>query len=138
MDATEELRTTLEELEELGTATSRAEQQPEGWTQTPELLRDIERTLLTMSAGFHGVAALAAPTIAALRGQTSSGDLPDTGLSREQEVQLMSVLHDVSHDLAAAARACRNGRSIVEPLIARRMRSGDRNEYHRRGDESAA
>lgn len=106
-------------LAEAAERLSAAVEEPEGWRRAGPLLHDLERALLSLSAGWHNLAPLAAPTVAAFRSHAPHG--VDTGLSREQEVQLMSVLHDLSTDLSAAARSCRNARSIVAPLIARRL-----------------
>ena len=56
----------------------------------------------------------------AVAGSSSLGD----GLSREQEVRLMGALHDVAAAFARCARACREGRATVTPVIARSMRAG--------------
>jgi hypothetical protein len=94
-----------------------------GWSRAPQLLRDLERGLLSLSAGWQELAALAAPTVTRLRGHEGrpNGEPVDTGLSRGQEVQLISALHDLATELVASARSCRNTRRIVEPLIELRM-----------------
>jgi hypothetical protein len=97
-----------------------AAEEPAGWRRAPGLIQELERALLTLSAGWHSLAPLAAPTVAALRSHEPASNVP-TGLSRSQEVQLISALHDLSTDLAGAARACRNTRAIVEPLVLRRL-----------------
>ena len=42
-------------------------------------------------------------------------------LSRENEAHLMATLHQVASGIAQCARACRTGREIVAPLIARKV-----------------
>jgi hypothetical protein len=39
------------------------------------------------------------------------------GLSREQEVRLIATLHDVAAAFARCARACRDGRLAVTPVL---------------------
>ena len=51
--------------------------------------------------------------------QLAAGATPGTtGLSREQEVRLMGAMHDVAAAFAGSARACREGRSAVTPILA--------------------
>jgi hypothetical protein len=42
------------------------------------------------------------------------------GLSREQEVRLIATLHDVAAAFARCARACREGRLAVTPVLTTR------------------
>ena len=104
-----------------------ATQAPTGWRQAPDLLRDLEGSLRALSAEWVELAALAAPTIAArCRRRPVMSTSTETGLSREQEVQLISALHDLAGALTRAARASRECRSVVEPLVERRrLMAGD-------------
>jgi hypothetical protein len=77
----------------------------------PDSLAALEEALQLLSAAWYRLAADASPGI----------DTRHDGLSREQEVQLMSTLHDVAAAFARCARACRDGRSTVTPLIDRRL-----------------
>jgi hypothetical protein len=52
-------------------------------------------------------------------------------LSREQEARLIATLHDVAAAFARCARACREGRSAVTPVIAG-CASDEEIEYERR------
>jgi hypothetical protein len=110
-------------LERTRTAVAAAAREPDGWREAPAQLRALERALIDLSARWTAVAALAAPTIGRLRdGEVSPPSAP--GLSREQEVSMISAFHDVAADLAAAARSCRNGRAVIAPLIERRIGAG--------------
>ena len=54
-------------------------------------------------------------------------------LSREQEVRLVGTLHDVAAAFARCARACRDGRAAVTPVIVRGMaakRLGNQRRVH--------
>jgi hypothetical protein len=81
-------------------------------TAAPASLEDLQEALQVLSAAWYRLAA-----------DASSWSLGD-GLSREQEVRLMGALHDVAAAFARCARACREGRSTVTPVIARSMRAG--------------
>lgn len=72
----------------------------------PESLASLQEALQVLSAAWYRLAADAVPGI---------------GLSREQEVRLIGTLHDVAAAFARCARACRDGRSAVTPLISRSM-----------------
>ena len=69
----------------------------------PESLGNLQEALQVLSTAWYRLAADAAPA---------------TGLSREQEVRLMGAMHDVAAAFARCARACRDGRSAVTPLIS--------------------
>jgi hypothetical protein len=127
MNLTEDPHTGVSAIEALGDRLARRAREPNSWADAPHLLLLQERALLDLSASWCGVASSAAPTIAGLRHRDHRTGAPsiETGLSREQEVQLISILHDVSADLTAAARSCRNARSIVEPLVGLRLRSAN-------------
>lgn len=94
---------------------------PESWEAAPALLSNLEQVLLLLRASWCEIAARAAPTIAERRWAIPGRSDAETGLSRGQEVQLISALHDLAADLTGCARSCRNVRTIVEPLIDRRL-----------------
>jgi hypothetical protein len=73
----------------------------------PDSLASLQEALQVLSAAWYRLAADAVP---------GAGRL-----SREQEVRLIGALHDVAAAFARCARACREGRSTVTPVIARRM-----------------
>jgi hypothetical protein len=94
----------------------------------PASLDSMQEALQVLSAAWYRVAADASADIVererpigAAVGSWPHGD----GLSREQEVRLLGALHDVAAAFARCARACREGRSIVAPIIARSMRAGN-------------
>jgi hypothetical protein len=73
----------------------------------PDALVSLEEALQVLSAAWYQLAADASP-----------------GLAREQEVHLMGTLHDVGAALARCARACREGRLAVTPIIGRHVAAG--------------
>jgi hypothetical protein len=75
-------------------------------TSAPDSLASLQEALQVLSAAWYRLAADAVP---------SAGRL-----SREQEVRLIGALHDVAAAFARCARACREGRSTVAPIIAGR------------------
>jgi hypothetical protein len=87
-----------------------------------------------LSAAWYHLAADASPGIVGHRRGCGS-EAPSwrrfDRVSREQKVRLMATLHDVAAAFARCARACRDGRSTVTPIIGERVASDDR----RRGDE---
>jgi hypothetical protein len=70
----------------------------------PDSLASSQEALQVLSAAWYRVAADAAPR-------------RDGHLSREQEVRLIGALHDVAAAFARCARACRDGRSTITPVI---------------------
>ena len=70
-----------------------------------ESLASLQEALQVLSAAWYRLAA----------------DSPRSGggLTREQEVRLTGGLHDVAAAFARCARACRQGRSTVVPIMAR-------------------
>jgi hypothetical protein len=87
-------------------------------TVTPALAC-LEETLRTLSTACYELAADAAPAVVNRQGRGATFD-PSGRLSREQEVQLVSTLHEVAAAFARCARVCRDGRGVVAPLIAKR------------------
>jgi hypothetical protein len=125
------------ELVEAARSFQAAAEQPGGHQATPDLLADLEEGLQVLSAAWYQLAADASTEIAKHRGGESRGSswTEVHGLSREQEVQLMGTLHDVAAAFASCARTCREGRSTVTPIIARR--AAGRADIQSRGDNLA-
>lgn len=96
---------------------------PHSSATAPAALRRLEEALQALSASWYEIAADAAPAIIERRERrvAEAPYSPHRGLSREQEVHLMSTLHDVAAALARCARSCREGRSTVAPLLAARV-----------------
>jgi hypothetical protein len=93
----------------------------------PASLESLQEALQVLSAAWYRLAADASAGIAERERPkgAAAGSYPHRdGLSREQEVRLMGALHDVAAAFARCARACREGRSTVTPVIARSMRAG--------------
>jgi hypothetical protein len=86
-----------------------AAEEPTSHAAAPDSLAALEEALQALSAAWYQLAADAAPACPRV-----------DGLSREQEVRLMGSLHDVAAAFARCARACRDGRFTVAPIIARR------------------
>ena len=110
--------------------------QPGGLIAVPDALVSLEEALRVLSAAWYQVAADASPGIVE-RGLGPGSEAPSPprrdGLSREQEVRLMGALHDVAAGFARCANACREGRSAVTPIIARRAAAG-RADHRRHGN----
>jgi hypothetical protein len=71
----------------------------------PDSLASLEEALQALSGACYQLAADASPVY---------------GLPRELEARLMAALHDVAAAFARCARDCRDARSTVAPIIARR------------------
>jgi hypothetical protein len=106
------------DLVEAARAFHAAAQQPTSHEEAPESLASLEEALQALSAAWYQLAA-SAPQV--------------EGFSREQEVRLRGTLHDVAAAFARCARACREGRSTIMPITARRMATG-RADHPRRGN----
>ena len=81
----------------------------------------LDEALQALSSSWCEVAATAAPGVVESWDRRATGkpsSSPDPGLSHEQEVHLVSTLHDVAAAFARCARACREGGSTVAPLIS--------------------
>ena len=104
-----------------------AAQQPGCHIDAPEALASLEEALQVLSAAWYQLAADGSPGIVDRRPGRAS-EAPSRrrfdGLPREQEVHFMGTLHDVAAAFARCARACREGRSEVTPIIARRLAAG--------------
>ena len=124
MNTTGHLQDRASDLVEAARRFQAAAQQPESYAAAPDSLSALEDTLQALSAAWYQLAAHASPGIAAPRRDLDSDVLSwplVDGLSREQEVRLIGTLHDVAAAFARCARQCRDGRSAVTPLIARRV-----------------
>jgi hypothetical protein len=105
----------------------------------PASLEFLQEALQVLSAAWYRLAADASAGIVEreLPRGVAAGSWPHgDGLSREQEVQLMGALHDIAAAFARCARACREGRSTVTPVIARSMRAGKADAGHPDGELS--
>ncbi len=104
-------------------------EEPGSHAAAPDSLAALEEALQVLSAAWYQLAADASPGIVERRCGRGS-EAPSwprfDGVSREQEVRLMGTLHDVAAAFARCARACRDGRSTVGPIIARRVAGDDR------------
>ncbi len=124
MNTTSHLQDRAYDLVEAARNFQAAAHPPESYAATPDSLAALEDTLQALSAAWYQLAAHASPGIAARRRDLDSDVLagpPVDRLSREQEVRLISTLHDVAAAFARCARECRDVRSAVTPLIARRV-----------------
>jgi hypothetical protein len=94
----------------------------------PASLESLQEALQVLSAAWYRLAADASADIVERErpsGAAVGSEPHSERLSREQEVQLLGALHDVAAAFARCARACREGRSTVTPIIARSMRAGN-------------
>jgi hypothetical protein len=110
-----------EALLEAAQAFQTAAGKPHSSANAPAALGRLEQALQALSASWCDVAADAAPAIVERwnLGSTEAPSSPaDRGLSHEQEAHLMATLHDVAGAFARCARTCRDGQSVVAPLLA--------------------
>lgn len=99
----------------------------------PDSLASLQEALQVLSAAWYRLAADAVPTVlerSSAPGMDSGASRRGGHLSREQEVRLIGALHDVAAAFARCARACRDGRSTITPVIARRMPAGPAGAGH--------
>ena len=108
MTSPDPLRNAVSALVEAAQAFDRAAEARGSHRAAPDALALLQDALQALSAGWYRLAADAGVSM-------SRGDL-----SREQEVGLIGALQDVAAAFARSARACREGRSAVTPVIARR------------------
>jgi hypothetical protein len=113
MTSPDDLRTAVSALAEAAQAFDRAAGARGSHRAAPDSLASLQDALQALSAGWYRLAADAGAS-------GSGGDF-----SREQEVRLIGALQDVAAAFARSARACREGRATVAPVIARRMHAGD-------------
>ena len=96
---------------------------PGSHAAAPDALVSLEDALQALSGAWYQLAADASPGILARRGgrgcEPAAPPRVDE-LSREQEARLMGALHDVAAAFARCARQCRECRTAVGHLIARR------------------
>jgi hypothetical protein len=105
----------------------------------PASLESLQEALQVLSAAWYRVAADASASIVERERPSgvAVGSWPHRdGLSREQQVRLLGALHDVAAAFARCARACRDGRSTVTPIIARSMHAGEAGAGHSDGEPS--
>jgi hypothetical protein len=132
MEPGEDLSRRASELLEDARKFQSAAAQPGCIIGAPDALESLEGALQMLSAAWYQVAAEASPgRVERQLGPGSEAASPPRrdGLSREQEVRLMGTLHDVAAGFARCANACRDGRSAVTTINARRAaagRAGDR------------
>ena len=123
METADRLSTCASELLEEARRFQSAAAQPGSHVHAPAALASLEEALQVVSAAWYQLAADGSPGIVERRRERAS-EAPSrprpVGLPRGQEVRLMGTLHDVAAAFARCARACRDGRSTVTPIIARR------------------
>ena len=137
MNTADRLQQCTAELVEAARAFNASAEEPGSHAAAPDSLAALEDALQVLSAAWYQVAADSSPGIVERQRGRASGvpsRPPVDGLSREQEVRLMGTLHDVAAAFARCARACRDGRATVTPIIARRV-AAERPDRQRRGDE---
>jgi hypothetical protein len=137
MEPGEDLSRRASELLEDARRFRSAAAQRRSHVDVPVALVSLEEALQVLSAALYQVAADAAPGIVERLPGPGSDALSDPrrdGLSREQEVRLMGTLHDVAAGFARCANACREGRSAVTAIIARREGAGQEDD-RRHGNE---
>jgi hypothetical protein len=137
MEPGEDLSRRASELLEDARRFESAAAQPGCLVAVPDTLISLEEALQVLSAAWYQLAAGASPGIVERRlGPTSETQSPPRrdGLSREQEIRLMGTLHDVAAGFARCAKGCREGRSTVTAIIARRAAAG-RADDRRYGNE---
>jgi hypothetical protein len=101
-----------------------AAEAPASHAAAPDSLAALEEALQVLSAAWYQVAADASPRIVERRRPPGTERIPRPRrdvLSREQEAHFVGTLHDVAAAFARCARACRDGRSTMTPIIARRL-----------------
>jgi hypothetical protein len=109
MEVADRVSTSASELLEQARRFQSAAAEPGSHSDAPDALASLEEALRVLSAAWYQLAADGAPS-----------PPPSDGLSREQEVHLMGRLHDVAATFARGARVCREARSEVTPIVARR------------------
>jgi hypothetical protein len=128
MNTTDRLHRHAAELVGAARAFHACADEPGSHAAAPDSLAALEEALQVVSAAWYQLAADASPGNARRRrgrgSEAPSGSRLD-GVSREREVRLMGALHDVAAAFARCARACRDGRSTVTPIIARRVAGDD-------------
>ena len=127
METANTLNTRASELLEEARRFQSAVARPGCHTDAPDALASLEEALQVLSAAWYQVAADGSPGIVERqRGPASEArSRPQVdGLPRELEVRLMGTVHDVAAAFARCARVCREGRSEVTSILARRAAAG--------------
>jgi hypothetical protein len=130
MSSADPLQHRASELVEAARAFHEAAERPGSHVVASAVLESFEEALQVLSGAWYQLAADASPRIVDRRherGADAHSRQRVDGLSREQEVRLMGTLHDVAAAFARCARACREGRSTLTPMIARRETDGNWN-----------
>jgi hypothetical protein len=137
MEPGEDLSRRASELLEDARRFQSAAAQPGCHVAVPDALGSLEEALQVLSAAWYRLAADASSGIVERRlGPGSEAPSPPRrdGVSREREVRPMGALHDVAAGFARCASACRQGRSAVTAIVARRAAAG-RADNRRHGNE---
>jgi hypothetical protein len=128
MNTADRLHHRASELVEAAQAFHACAEEPGSHAAAPDSLATLEEALQVLSAAWYQLAADASPGIVEQRrgrgSEPRSGRRFD-GVPRTQEVRLMGALHDVAAAFARCARACRDGRTTVAPIIAGRVADDD-------------
>jgi hypothetical protein len=126
MTSQDPLRDPASALLEAADAFHRAAETRGSHLDAPESLASLQEALQVLSTAWYRLAANAVPGIDRTRRPGTGEDASPHGggVSREQEVRLIGALHDVAAAFARCARACREGRSTVTPLISRSVHVG--------------
>jgi hypothetical protein len=121
MNTARQLQYRASDISEASRGFQAAAEEPASHAAAPDSLAALEEALQVLSAAWYRLAA------------DASRPRRD-GLSREQETHLVATLHDIAAAFASCARACREGRSTVAPIIARRI-AASRVDGRRDGNE---
>jgi hypothetical protein len=124
MNTEDRLHHCAAELIEAARAFRMVTEESGSYAGAPDSLAVLQEALQVLSAAWYQLAADASPGIVQRQRGGASGapSWPKVdGLSREQEVRLMGTLHDVGAAFARCARACREGRSMITPIVASRV-----------------
>jgi hypothetical protein len=114
-----------------------AAEEPASHAAAPDSLAALEEALQVLSAAWYQLAGDASPGTVERRcgpGLDEPSSPLFDGPSREDEVRLIGTLHDVAAAFARCARACREARSGVTPIIAGRG-AASRADGRRHGNE---
>jgi hypothetical protein len=131
MSTVDPLEHRASQLVEAARAFHESAERPGRHVVAPAVLESLEEALQVLSGAWYQLAADASPRVIQRRhegGSDAHSQSRVDGLAREQELRLMGTLHDVAAAFARCARACREGRSTVTPMVARRETDGDRSD----------
>lgn len=127
MSTADSLQHRASQLVEAARAFYESAERPGGHGVAPAVLESLEEALQVLSGAWYQLAADASPRVIERRHEPRAhSPSPVDGLSRDQDVRLVGTLHDVAAAFARCARACREGRSTVTPMIVHPMASDDR------------